>query len=348
MNRESAMHPLRASIASILVLSAASAGAQSFHASTFATGTAVQATNPDSVALTKNSVWVSYTNNTTGRGQGGSSTVVRYRLNGSVQKTYSIAGSVDGLKVDPSSGLVWALQNQDANSTLTLINTEENTVSQPIPYASFKRGVDDVAFKAGQAYVSTTSPKSPGDATIELVQEDSNPVVLTPILLAGATGTNLATGAPNQPTPQSDPDSLKTTPEGDLMLSSANDGSLVFVERPGTPKQSVSFLKLLDHSNNPLTSVDDAIFATAHKGTFFIADSGNNRVLKIDADDLRVGSLYVSADALNVFAAVNLKTGVVTPVPGVTGLNGPAGIEFMARADGDGECSNNNSSSSAL
>lgn len=180
-----------------------------------------------------------------------------------------------------------------------------------------------------------------------MVQEDSNPAVLTPILLAGAKGTNLATGATNQPTPQSDPDSLKTTPEGDLMLSSASDGSLVFVERPGTPQQSVSFLKLIDQAYSPLTSVDDAIFVTAHKGTFFLADGGNNRVLRIEADDLRVGSLYVSADALNEFASVNLKTGVVTPVPGVVGLHGPAGIEFMARDDGEGECSNNNSNSGA-
>jgi hypothetical protein len=345
MKLESAMHRLRASIGSILVLSAASAGAASFHVSTFATGTAVQATKPDSIALTRNSVWVSYTNNTTGTGSGGGSTVVRYRLNGLVQKTYSIAGSVDGLKVDPSSGLVWALQNQDGNSTLTLIDTEENTVSQPIPYAvkSSTRGVDDVAFKAGKAFVSYTNPNAPTDATIELVQEDSNPVVVTPILLAGATGTNLATGLSNQPTPQNDPDSLKTTPEGDLMLSSGGDGALVFVERPGTAKQSVSFLKLLDQTSTPLSSIDDAVFATARKGTFFLADTGNNRVLKIDADDLRVGTLYVASDGLNVFASVDIKTGVVTPAPGVGGLSAPHGVEFVAHDNDGGDCSNNDS-----
>lgn len=330
--KSSPVYKIRIAAAVALVLGAASASAETFHASTFATGAAVGATKPDSIALTAHSVWVSYTNGADSAGSGGNSTVVRYRLNGSIRKVYSIAGSVDGLKVDPSFGLVWALQNQDGNSTLTLIDTEEQTVSQPIPYAvkSSARGIDDVAFIGGKAFVSYTNPSGPNDPTIELVQEDSNPVVLKPILYAGATGTNLATGMTHQPTPQTDPDSLKSTPEGDLMLSSGADGALVFVDDPGSAKQEVSFLQLVDQARNPVPGIDDAIFATARKGTFFLADTGNNRIVKIEAKGLHAGALYVSAEGLNAFARVDRKTGVVTPVRGVSGLKAPHGVEFMA------------------
>ena len=84
-------------------------------ATTFATGAAVSATGPDSIALGAGSIWVSYTNGTSGTG-GGSSTIVQYDMQGNIQNKYTVAGSVDGLKVQPDTGLVWCLQNQDGNS----------------------------------------------------------------------------------------------------------------------------------------------------------------------------------------------------------------------------------------
>ena len=81
-------------IASITLTMASSAGAQNVRRiTTFATGTAVNATEPDSVALSRNSVWVSYTNGADSTGLSGSSTIVQYKLNGEVRHTYSIAGS---------------------------------------------------------------------------------------------------------------------------------------------------------------------------------------------------------------------------------------------------------------
>jgi hypothetical protein len=85
----------------------------------FATGSGVNATGPDSIAVGRGSVWVSYTNGADSTGlPPGKSTVVQYSFQGKVLHQYSIAGSVDGLKVDPRTGLVWAMQNQDGNSTL--------------------------------------------------------------------------------------------------------------------------------------------------------------------------------------------------------------------------------------
>jgi hypothetical protein len=207
------------------------------------------------------------------------------------------------------------LQNQDGNSTLTLISPKTRTTSGPIGYAvkSTTQAYDDAVFRAGQIFLSYTNPAAPTDPTIQLVQNVSNPIVVTNVLLMGATGTDLATGMANQPTTQNDPDSLKLTPHGDLMLTSGADGQLIFVAKPGTSDQAVSFLQLRDQSGNAVSGLDDAVFATTREGTFWLTETGTNRVLKIKAEDLPAGSLYACVGSLNALVSVNLKTGVVTP-----------------------------------
>jgi hypothetical protein len=328
----------RITIVQITLTMTLSAWAQNVRrVTTFATGTAVNATGPDAITLNRNSLWVSYTNGADSTGLSGSSTIVQYKLNGEVRHTYSITGSVDGLKVDPRTGLVWALQNQDGNSTLSLINPKAHTVSGPIAYAvtSATQGYDDVVFRGDQVFLSYTNPLAPTDPTIQLLQNGSDPLVVTPVLTMGATGTNLATGQPNQPTTDSDPDSLKLTPDGDLMLSSGADGQLIFVEKPGRSDQSVSFVQLLDPSTGlAVSELDDAVFATSRTGTFYLADTGNNRILKIDVDHLPVGSLFASVGSLKELAVVDIHTGVTTPL--VSNLNGPHGLEFVPHTD-DGD-----------
>jgi hypothetical protein len=329
----------RIAIASITLTMALSAHAQKVRRiTTFASGTTVNATGPDSVTVSRNSVWVSYTNGADSTGLSGSSTIVQYKLNGEVRHTYSIAGSVDGLKVDPRTGQVWALQNQDGNSTLSLINPKTHTVTGPIPYAvkSATEGYDDVVFRSNQVFMSYTNPVAPTDPTIQLLQNGSNPLVVTPILTMGATGTNLATGQPNQPTTDTDSDSLKLTPTGDLMLSSGADGQLIFVEKPGRPDQSVSFLQLLDPTTGlAVSGLDDAVFATAREGTFYLADTGNNRILKIEVNHVPVGTLFASVGSLKQLTVVDIHTGVTTPF--VSNLNGPHGLEFVSNTEDDNE-----------
>ena len=327
----------RIAIASIALTMASSAHAQHVHRiTTFASGTAVNATGPDSITVSKNSVWVSYTNGADSTGLSGSSTIVQYKLNGDVRHTYSIAGSVDGLKVDPRNGRVWALQNQDGNSTLGVINPKTHTVAGPFPYAvaSATEGYDDVVFRSDQVFLSYTNPASPNDPIIQLLKNSSDPLVVTPIVFRGTNGTNLATGQTNQPISQNDPDSLKLTPTGDLMLSSGDDGQLLFVEQPGRPNQSVSFLTLLDPTTGlAVSGLDDTVFATAREGTFYLADTGNNRILKIEVDRVPVGALFACIGSLKELAVVDLHTGKARRFVG--NLNGPHGLEFVSKAEDD-------------
>lgn len=163
---------------------AAIAAAQTFHPySIFATGTAVSATGPDSITVGNGSVWVSYTNGADSTGAFGSSTVVQYNLGGKVRHTYSIAGSVDGLKIEPQTDLVWALQNQDGNSALTLIDPLHGTTSS-LQYAvtSPSHGFDDVAFDGDKIFLSYTNPVLASDPTIQLLENRTSPLIVTPVL----------------------------------------------------------------------------------------------------------------------------------------------------------------------
>ena len=294
----------------------------------FASGTAVNGTNPDSICYDGKSIWIEYADDSVSTG-GGHSTVVQYDLKGNVMQTFTIAGSVDGLKPD-GSGMIWALQNQDGNSTLTLINPKTGIVpGSPFTYAvqSAIQGYDDVAFVGGKAFLSHTNPAAPTDAILQSVDNIKSPISVTDVLLAGATGTNLATGQTGQALPDADPDSLKTTPGNGLMLTSAHNGYLLFVNAPPTQSQAVSFLQLVDSTGADVSGLDDCKFVGSTTGTFYVSDTSNNRVLAIKMERLTVGSLYGSVGSLNAFSHIDQKTGLVTPV--VTIFNGPHGVLFL-------------------
>ena len=215
-------------VGTLLVL-APYARAASFTTAVFATGAAVSANSPDSVTFGNNSVWVEYGNGASSTGGSGNSTIVQYSLGGSVLHTYSIPGSVDGLKYNPNTGLVWALQNQDANSTLTIINPATQTTSTltygPI-YNSMSgaRGLDDVVFSPNQTFMSVTNPASGTDPVIVQLTNLVSPLLQSAILASGATGTNRATGTQGT-LPATDPDSLKSGPSGSLILTGEADHS---------------------------------------------------------------------------------------------------------------------------
>ena len=147
----------------------------------------------------------------------------------------------------------------------------------------------------------------------------------------GATGVNLATGQSNQPTSQNDPDSLKSTPGGGLILSSGDDGQLIFVWHPGTDDQKVAFLSLITSTKAPVSGLDDAIFPVSEAGTFYLTDTGNNRVLKIEMEDIAPGSLHACVGSVNQFVKLDLHTGVITPLE--TTLSAPHGLAFVPSRD---------------
>jgi hypothetical protein len=303
------------------------------HISVLATAPA-HSSGPDSITLDGNHIWVAYTNGADSTGLSGHSTIVEYDQSGHVDQTYQIAGYVDGLKMDPVTHEIWALQNQDGNSTLTLINPEEQSVTLPMSYAipSATRGYDDVAFLDGKVYESYTNPVGNGDATLVQVTNGNDPDGATlntkPILAFGATGLNTETGK-TEVIPQNDPDSLKVAPNGDLLLTSGADDVIIDVHNPGSAHQSVSFTKVQGVTGG----LDDVIKPNATAGTFYLSDTADNRVLTVHVTGLNTNDYYASVG--NAFGQVDPTTGQFTAL--VTAANAPGfkfgsahGAEFVA------------------
>jgi hypothetical protein len=204
---------------------------------------------PDSITLANGDIWVAYTNGADSTGLSGHSTIVEYDQSGKIDHTYQISGYVDGLKFDPVTGEIWALQNQDGNSTLSIIDPEDHTVSKPLSYAvpSSTSGYDDVVFTHGKVFMSYTNPVNPGDPTLVQLTNgndpDHGPLTVKPILAFGDTGINLETGK-TEVIPQTDPDSLKLAPNGDLLFSGGADQTIIDVHGAGTSHQSVAFTQI--------------------------------------------------------------------------------------------------------
>ncbi len=299
-------------------------------ASVFATAPGT-ATRPDSISVNNGSVFVSYAGGTNSSTGAGISTIVQYSLGGATQATYSLPGSVDGLKANPVSGLVFALQNQDGNSTLSLINPATSTVSAPLSYASppyvygaaSGRGYDDVAFRNGQVYLSYTNPASASDAVVQLLNQGNTPsgtLTTTTVVTAGQTGSTLP-----------DTDSLKTKPNGDLILTDGSGGAFATITNPG-PSQTVTTTQIT-YNGAKASSIDDVLFPSATSGTLLVADRNNNRVLALQVTGLSLTSAFASLDASNVLAIVDPLGTATSFYSGQLGaLASPHGLDFIPAA----------------
>jgi hypothetical protein len=323
--------PRIVSTVALIGFATCAAQAASFQVQTFATGGSIGATSPDSVSFGDGSVWISYQNGADSTGASGSSTVARYTPIGGLLHTWTIAGNVDGLRVDPASGLVWALQNNDGNSALTVINPTTNATTSYFYGSSYtnvaNRGFDDVVFRNGQVFLSETNPASPTDGVVvQLTTGLVSPLEVSSILASNFTGLNLTTGVPGSTT-ITDSDSLVLTPSGDLALTGEADQEIAFVHLPGTVNQSESFLPLSGPSG-PITGFpDDTVYPTDTQGVFYVADTGANTVYRIVATGLLPGSVFI--DVGPEFGSLNTTTGVVTPI--FTGTS-PHGVDFATFA----------------
>jgi hypothetical protein len=304
---------------------------------TFASGPAGSSA-PDSITLGAGFLWAAYTNGIAGTGGPGTSTIVQYDLSGNIVNSYHIAGSVDGLKFDPDTGKIWALQNQDGNSSLSLIDPHTGNVTGPLPYAvpSSSHGYDDVVFKGEQVFLSYTNPAAIGDATVVRVtsgDDPHGPITTIPVLTFGQTGIDTINGA-SETIPQTDPDSMKLAPNGDLLLTGGDDGAIIDIKDPGTSHQSVSFTPIQGLPSGP-AGLDDVIKTNATSGTFYLADTNDNRILSFHVSGLNPNDYYASVGSLDAFGQVDPTTGVFTPIvsvenaPGFT-LSGPHGLTFVA------------------
>ena len=305
-------------------------------------------TNPDDITVADGDIFIGYQNKSQPDGTQGPSTVVQYSRTGDIIRTYSIAGKNDGLKYDPYTHKIWATRNEDANPALTIIDpksgeTTDYTFAQPPAHFG---GYDDILFLHGEAFLAASNPttRPPTASTpngqniypsVVKAQIIGRKVFVTPVLYGNAPLIDIATGA-TIVAQQSDPDSLKADPSGDLVLDSQADGDLIFVNKPGSPNQAGLRLHLTDATANQIT-VDDTVFPTAPSGTILVADTPANIVYAVTSNAFQPGGAYSAASSTTgILGKVALSTGLVTPI--VTGMQAPHGAFFIPAIPEESNC----------
>jgi hypothetical protein len=287
---------------------------------------------PDSIAVLNNHVFVGYGDNHAPDGSDGlNSQVVEYQMNGTVVHTYTVPGHNDGLKVDPNTQLLWALQNEDANANLVIINPETHQQKEysfgPTLHGG---GYDDIVFRGCSVYISASNPANnpntgPAIVSARLV---GNMVDVEPLLAGEASAIDIPTDATIQLNLQ-DPDSMTLDPFGNIVLDSQGDQELIIVSNPGTPNQRALRLPLSYQTpSGPMAvETDDTAFVTSSQGFLLFADKGLNAVYMLSKKAFAPGAAYTAADGGPFVGTLDLTSGVVTPV--VTGLTGPGGMVFV-------------------
>jgi hypothetical protein len=287
---------------------------------------------PDSIAVVRDHVFVGYGDGNAPDGSDGKSTqIVDYGMDGTVKYTYTVKGHSDGLKVDPSTHLLWALQNEDASANLVIINpvTHQQT-SYTFGSTLHGGGYDDVVFRGCKVYISASNPANnpnTGPAIVSATLEGSY-VDVKPVLGGDANAIDIPGDATIKLNLQ-DPDSMTLDPQGNIVLDSQADQELIIVSDPGSSHQRVLHLPLsYETASGPIpVEVDDTAFVTSTEGFILFADKGLNTVFSLKKKAFAPGTAYTAADGGPFVGTIDLTTGIITPI--VTGLKNPGGMVFV-------------------
>lgn len=280
---------------------------------------------PDSIAVAGGDVFVGYGNGGAPDGTGGAmSQIAEYNGAGALLNIITVTGHNDGLRYNAATGQLWAIQNEDGNPNLVLINPKTLTsVGAPLPFSSTPHGggYDDVAFGPNGTYISASNPQSnPNTAPAIVSAAIGGTVVNVTGALNGNAAASVINGGGTTTLNLQDPDSMTFAPSGALVLDSQGDQQLVYVNGVGTVSQAVSVLNL------PST-VDDTAFAAGGSQRLLFADRDSGIIYALTGA-FAAGQAVSAADTLNQIVLVDQSTGAFTSI--VDGLNGPHGEAFTS------------------
>ena len=191
-------------------------------------------------------------------------------------------GKCDGLTADPLDGRIIATVNEDANSSVYLIDPSGDAVhyayNEPLPS---KGGTDAITVYQGMVLISASAPGTTGaaapsasyPAVYRVVFDDHTRVATIHALFsdeapATVANTNSSQHGQRVHLALTDPDSNEAVPAyahrfaGDFMLTSQGDEEQIFLAGTGTAHRTLSVLKL---SN----SVDDTAWTSDSSGALY-------------------------------------------------------------------------------
>jgi hypothetical protein len=310
--------------------------------SVFATGVPGKYTAPDSLAVSGDHVYIGYGDGNDPTGEDGKSNmIVEYTKDGHKTFSFTVIGHNDGLKVDPYTHKIWAMQNEDANPNLVIFDPKtreqrQYTFATPPPSGG---GYDDITFRDGEAYFSASNPSHNPNSEPAIVKAKfvGDVIEVSPVLEGTTTATNVVTGAPVTLNLQ-DPDSMTLTPSNNILLDSQGDSELILVRKPGK-NQSVLQIPLTSPFGTP--QVDDTLFIPSDDGFMLVSDTPADTTYIIRKTAFIPGTAYSagvgapdSSGATPGFVGrLDLDFGQLTPI--VTGLNSPHGLAFVKTHNDD-------------
>ena len=200
-----------------------------------------------------------------------------------------------GLKVDPATKRLWALQNEDANPRLEIIDpATKQTKSYLFGPTLHGGGYDDIVFLGGKVYISASNPAhnpNTGPAIVSAVLKPEGKVAVAPVLQGTAQAIDIPTDKSIRLNLQ-DPDSMTADPLGDIVLDSQADQELIIVTDPGALNQRALRLPLSYETakGRVRVAVDDTAFATSAAGFILFADKKLNKVYVLQKEAFSPGT----------------------------------------------------------
>jgi hypothetical protein len=300
---------------------------------------------PDSLVFWNGSVLVGYQNGVAKDGSDGkASTIVQYSLTGTVQRSFQVRGHNDGLRLVGTNSL-WALQNEDANPRLVVIDLTTGTKTKFLfPPPAHGGGYDDIVVQNGRVFITASNPTLDANGvnvfpallqiTLPLTplggvgEVSGGTVHLDPVLAGNAQATDIPTGS-SVTLNLTDPDSLTADERGNIVLDDQADAELVFVRHPSATSQTANRLNITD-TTGKATTLDDTGFVPKHPHSFMlVADITANTVYRIDEPSLgfEPGTAYSTSDTAGLVGQLNLDNGVITPI--ATGFKSTRGLIFV-------------------
>jgi len=318
---------------------------------------------PDDITALGRDIFVGFQNGVGPQGQASTSgnrdsTVVEFNLAGKEVHQWDVVGKCDGLTADPVTGLLIATVNEDAHSSVYLIDP---IAGRPIHYRYDEAlpsdgGTDAISVYGDMILISASAPGTTGAAApqptypaVYRVTFDAKTRVATVRALffdeasAKVANTNSPDRGEDVQLALTDPDSNEVVPDfarrfaGDFMLTSQGDKEQIFVQHAGGAHQSLAVLTLSD-------SVDDTAWASDHGGAIYTTDNAGNTIDKISGPFSR-GDVFVAdtpCDAndapstcpgpgfpANFLGQLNPNTGAITAVHVKGAAIAPQGMLFL-------------------
>ena len=257
--------------------------------------------NPDDITRLGDVLFVGFQNGVGPQGQPSpdgnlDSTVVELGLNGHVIAQWDVAGKTDGLTADPALGGVIATVNEDANSALYTIRTDDTPPADAVTRYAYNEvlphggGTDAISVDEGQILISASAPGTNGAPAPQPTYPAVYTVTLDPTTQVAtvhplfndedpATVANLNSSQFGKQTPLAltDPDSNEIVPQdgprfaGDFMLTSQGDQEQIYVDGAGGSHQRLAVLSLSQ-------AVDDTSWPNDHSGRLYSTDSTNDAI----------------------------------------------------------------------